>query len=59
MNKYIAIDVEWSSLDMNTNEMIRLGAVKIDNDVVVDSFSSFIQPKQPLIDAVEAIPDED
>ena len=54
MNKYIAIDVEWSSLDMNTNEMIRLGAVKIDNDVVVDSFSSFIQPKQPLIDAVEA-----
>ena len=41
---YTVIDIETTGLSPTMNEIIQLSALKIKNDKIVDSFTSFVNP---------------
>ena len=41
---YTVIDIETTGLSPTMNEIIQLSALKIKNDKIVDSFTSFVKP---------------
>ena len=52
LNKYVVIDIETTGLDPQYDEIIELGALKIENGVIVDSFSKLIKPKTSISDFI-------
>ena len=50
---YAVIDVETSGLNPETDEIVRLSALKIENKTITDSFIALIKPQKSLTEAVE------
>ena len=46
--KYVIIDIETTGLDIKYSSVIEVGAIKIDNEKIVDNFSSFVQYNKEL-----------
>ncbi len=51
-NHYVIIDVETTGLDPQRDRIIEIGAVKIKRGLVLDEFSSLIQPERPIPEEV-------
>ncbi len=45
---YVVFDIETTGLSVNFEKIIEIGAVKIKAGQVIDEFSTFINPKQPI-----------
>lgn len=52
---YVTLDIETSGLNSDTAEIIEIGACKVVDDVVVDTFSSVIKPQNALSPQVEQL----
>ena len=44
VSKYVVVDVETTGLNCKGNEIIEIAALRIENGVVIDSFSSLLKP---------------
>lgn len=53
LSDYVVVDVETTGLDVNFCEIIELGAVKVKNGIVVDTFDSLVQPRKHYYDSEE------
>ena len=51
-HEYIIFDLETTGLDPTYDEIIEIGAVKVVNDKVVDSFNTLVKPKYELDDFI-------
>ena len=49
---YVVFDIETTGFDINFNEIIEIGAVKIQNGMIMDTFSEFVKPKKPIPDYI-------
>lgn len=47
-NKYIILDLETTGLSPKCDEIIEVSALKIDNDIVTDIYSSLIKPSEEI-----------
>lgn len=45
---YVVVDIETTGFDPTYNKIIEIGAIKVDNYNVIDSFSSLINPGTPI-----------
>jgi len=45
---FVVFDLETTGLSVNYNEIIEIGAVKLESGLIVDTFSSFVKPKRPI-----------
>ena len=52
---YVVLDVETTGLNTHTDEIIEIGAVRIENGVEVAEFSQLIDPGRPIPDKVVEI----
>ena len=52
---YIAFDLETTGLDVETEEIIEIGAVKVKDGKVVDRFMEFIKPEKAITAAITNI----
>lgn len=50
---YTVIDIETTGLDTYFDEIIELGAVKVQNNAEVDRFQSFVHPQNPISEFIE------
>jgi DNA polymerase III epsilon subunit family exonuclease len=48
LNTYVVFDVETTGLDYQADELVEIGAVKIQNGIIISKFSSLIKPKNPI-----------
>ncbi len=48
INDYVVLDIETTGLDPIFDEIIEIGAIKIKNGIVVDSFSQLVKPSTPV-----------
>lgn len=55
LKKYIVFDLETTGLDPRKNEIIEIGAVKVEDGNVIDTFSSFVKPKKGVKDAAREV----
>ena len=55
MNNYVIIDVETSGLNSETDEIIRLSALKIENGKIAERFSVLAKPMKPLTEEIEIL----
>jgi len=46
-SEYIVLDIETTGLDPSYDEIIELSAIRVVDDVQVDSFSSLVKPINP------------
>lgn len=53
MKNFIALDVETTGLQINTNEIIELGIVKFQDGVEIDSYEALIRPQGSISKFVE------
>ena len=47
-SKYILFDIETTGLDSEFDEIIEIGAIKVDNYKIIDEFHSLIKPKEEI-----------
>lgn len=45
---YVVVDLETTGLDVNTCEIIEIGAVKVVNGEAIDTFSALVKPSSPI-----------
>ncbi|MBQ6816869.1 MAG: PHP domain-containing protein, partial [Bacilli bacterium] len=45
---YVVLDFETTGLSPNYNQIIEIGACKVKNGVIIDEFSSFVNPKRQI-----------
>jgi DNA polymerase III epsilon subunit family exonuclease len=48
ISNYVVIDIETTGLDPSNDEIIELGAVKVVDDVIVDTFSALCKPRKEI-----------
>ena len=49
---YVVFDVETTGLSVNYNEIIEIGAVKVKDGLIIDTFSTFVKPKEKISDFI-------
>lgn len=62
LNNYISIDLEMTGLNEKEDKIIEIGAIKVKEGVIVDTFSTFVNPKESLpenVISITGIKDED
>ncbi len=47
-DRYVVFDLETTGFSPERNKIIEIGAVKVENGVIVDKFSTFVNPKEPI-----------
>lgn len=52
---YVVFDLETTGLNQRKNEIIEIGAVKVENGVVTGTFNTFVKPRKPIEEEVTAI----
>ncbi|MBQ3001883.1 MAG: PolC-type DNA polymerase III [Bacilli bacterium] len=45
---FVVFDVETTGFSVTFNEIIEIGALKVKNGIILDSFSTFVQPSRPI-----------
>lgn len=55
LDDYIVIDIETTGLDPDYCEIIELGALRISNGEIVDSFESLVKPDEPISSFIEEL----
>ena len=48
MNRYVCVDLETTGRDRDLNEIIELGAVRIENGRITETYQTLIKPKQRI-----------
>ena len=48
MNTYVVFDIETTGFSPLTCQIIEIGAVRVENGVITDRFSTFVNPKVPI-----------
>lgn len=46
--EFVVFDLETTGLNFNTDEIIEIGAVKIKNGIITETFETLIKPKNPI-----------
>ncbi|MBQ3513773.1 MAG: PolC-type DNA polymerase III [Lachnospiraceae bacterium] len=52
---YVVFDIETTGFSPVKNKIIEIGAVKVRNGVIVDKFSHFVNPKEPIPPNIESL----
>jgi ATP-dependent DNA helicase DinG len=52
---YVAIDLETTGLDANRDAIIEIGAVRFQDDVILERFSTLINPRRPIPARIQQI----
>ncbi|MDY5102241.1 MAG: PolC-type DNA polymerase III [Agathobacter sp.] len=52
---YVVFDLETTGFSPETNRIIEIGAVKVQGGVIVDKFSTFVNPKVPIPFRIEQL----
>lgn len=55
IKNYIAFDLETTGLSMETDQIIEIGALKVQDGKVVDRFMEFLKPDQPISGSITGI----
>lgn len=55
VTSYVCVDVETTGLNPKSENIIEIGAVKVVDGQVVDTFQSFLKPRKPLEDRIVAL----
>lgn len=53
--KYCVFEIETTGLDVNKDKIIEIGAVKLKNGEIVDTFSEYVNPKNHILESVSNI----
>ena len=53
--KYCIFELETTGLDVNKDKIIEIGAVKLKNGEIVDTFSEYVNPKVQISEVVSKI----
>lgn len=48
LDTYVAVDIETTGLDPSWDEIIELGAIKVQNGSAVEEFQSLVKPNNPI-----------
>ena len=48
IDDYICLDLETTGLNPKTDKIIEIGAVKVRNGIIIDSFETFVAPERKL-----------
>ena len=52
---YVVFDLETTGFSPETNQIIEIGAVKVQNGVITDKFSTFVNPGVPIPFRIEQL----
>ena len=52
---YVVFDLETTGFSPEVNNIIEIGAVKVSNGKIVDTFSTFVNPKEPIPPRIEEV----
>ena len=55
VNSYVCFDLETTGLSPEKDEIIEIGAVKVEEGKVIERFSRFVKPDQPISPMVTAL----
>ena len=48
MDSFVVFDIETTGFSSATNHIIEIGAVKVENGKIVDRFSTYVNPQEPI-----------
>lgn len=54
-DSYCVIDIETTGLDPEYDEIIEVGAIKVEDGQVVDEFASLVKPSEPISDFISEL----
>ena len=52
LDNYVVVDLETTGLDPIYDEIIEIAAVRVENNLIVDEYKSFVKPVQPISDFI-------
>ena len=52
---YVVFDIETTGFNPKSNKIIEIGAVKVENHVITDRFSAFVNPRVPIPFEIEKL----
>lgn len=55
VNTYCVIDIETTGLDPQIDDIIEIGIIKVNNNKIIDTFSSLVKPFSPISDFISQL----
>lgn len=55
LNEYVTIDIETTGFNVEKDNIIELAVCKVRNKRIIDSFTTFINPKKPIHKAITEV----